>query len=88
MQTMRDQCSKCRNVADHVDTTDGAYWECQSCGYFSATAFQIESVKIRVEYTGTLKEAIAKARAIDAEYQPTFGTQVTLGTDVLWDSEH
>lgn len=50
-------------------------------------SFQIKSVKINVAFEGTLDAAIERAKAIDAEYQPSFGVQVeSKGGETLWDS--
>lgn len=54
----------------------------------TTTTYTITSIKHTETFRGTLDEAIERARAIDAEYQPAYGVQVE-GEDgeTLWDTE-
>jgi hypothetical protein len=49
--------------------------------------YEIISCKLRVPFRGTLAEAVERARKLDQEFQPSFGTAVYLvGEDVpVWD---
>ncbi len=53
----------------------------------NATAYKIESIKITESLSGTIEGAIARAKEIDAEYQPAWGVQVYDDDGLcLWDS--
>lgn len=38
--------------------------------------FVIASIKFKVDFQGTKREAIREAKRLNEEYQPAFGTQV------------
>lgn len=50
--------------------------------------FQITSVKHWEKFDGTLEDAITRARQINDEYQPAWGTQIeTDDGQIVWDSD-
>jgi hypothetical protein len=51
--------------------------------------YRIISCKNTTRYNGDLDGAIAKARELNAELQPAYGTSIDTGdgTSTLWDSE-
>lgn len=49
--------------------------------------YTIRSVKQTETIDGTLTEAITRARAIEAEYQPAFGVAIELDGSEVWSSE-
>lgn len=51
------------------------------------STYQITSIKHSETFDGDLSAAIARAKEIDAEYGPAFGTQVELDNETVWDSE-
>ena len=51
--------------------------------------YQIVSIKHSEDYTGTLRGAIERTLAIDADYQPTAGvTLATAGDSTLLETDH
>ena len=48
---------------------------------------KIISIKHIEEFTGTTEEAIARAKEINEEFQPAYGTQVEDDGETIWDSE-
>ena len=49
--------------------------------------FYITSVKQSEWFDGSLASAVARAKEIDAEHQPSYGVQVQTETGTVWDSE-
>ena len=47
----------------------------------TTTTYTITSIKHTETFRGTLDEAIERARAIDAEYQPAYGVTVSSADD-------
>lgn len=52
------------------------------------TTYTLTSIKHTETMTGTLREAIIRARAIDEDYQPAFGVTVSVGDRTLLETGH
>jgi hypothetical protein len=66
---------------------DVVRWEVHTRGM--QMEYRIMSCKNTTRYNGDLDGAIAKARELNAELQPAYGTSIDTGdgTSTLWDSE-
>jgi ABC-type cobalt transport system substrate-binding protein len=52
------------------------------------TTYEIKSVKVNEQFSGSLDDAIARAKEIRDEYAPAFGVQVeTASGEEVYDSE-
>ena len=51
------------------------------------TTYTITNIKTSETITGTIDEAIARAEAMNNEYQPAFGTQIEEDGKTVYDTE-
>lgn len=49
--------------------------------------YTITSAKTSEDFSGTFDEAVARAKAINDEYQPAFGVQIEEDGETVWDTE-